>query len=71
MRTASELVDQNERVVGAVLHDVGRLLHLAHERRRVIEHVIVGAHATEDAIGQTEACELGRDEATWDAESVS
>src|ERR1022692_828274 len=47
---APYLIEDDERAVGGVVQDVGRLIHLDHERRVPPRQVVAGADAREDPV---------------------
>ena len=63
-RAAADFVEYDQAVAGGVVQDIGRLLHLDHERAAAAGQVIARAHAREDAIQQRDAGALGRHERT-------
>ena len=60
---APDLVQENQAARGGVVQDAGRLHHLHQERALPARHVVLRAHAREDAVHQPEPGRAGGDEA--------
>ena len=63
-RAAADLVEHHETPGGRVVQDVGRLLHLDHERRVTAGDVVRRTDAREDAIDERNLRRAGRNERT-------
>src|SRR5437763_7681679 len=61
-RAATDLVENNQRAIAGVVDNVGRFIHLHHERRLSPAKIIARADPGENAIDQSELCAFRRDE---------